>query len=108
VVEHVVVVTKVGNKKIHLAVVFIVPRGNAHRGDLAAVVVERKPGQVTVVFERPIAFTEAFIDVEDIASVAATALADPQAHAGMAYSLTGPEALTVAEAAAIISGLAVL
>jgi uncharacterized protein YbjT (DUF2867 family) len=47
--------------------------------------------------------TEAFIDAEDIAAVAATTLADPQAHAGEAYSLTGPEALTVAEAAAIIS-----
>lgn len=46
---------------------------------------------------------EAFIDAEDIAAVAATTLADPEAHAGEAYSLTGPEALTVAEAAAIIS-----
>jgi uncharacterized protein YbjT (DUF2867 family) len=46
---------------------------------------------------------EAFIDAEDIAAVAATTLADPQTHAGQAYSLTGPEALTVAEAAAIIS-----
>jgi uncharacterized protein YbjT (DUF2867 family) len=45
---------------------------------------------------------EAFIDAEDIAAVAATTLADPQAHAGEAYSLTGPEALTVAEAAASI------
>jgi len=45
---------------------------------------------------------EAFIDAEDIAAVAAATLADPQAHAGEAYSLTGPEALTVAEAAAII------
>jgi uncharacterized protein YbjT (DUF2867 family) len=31
-----------------------------------------------------------------------SALANPHAHAGEAYSLTGPEALTVAEAAAII------
>jgi uncharacterized protein YbjT (DUF2867 family) len=46
---------------------------------------------------------EAFIDAEDIAAVAATTLADPQAHAGASHSLTGPEALTVAEAAAIIS-----
>ena len=45
---------------------------------------------------------EAFIDAEDIAAVAATTLADPRARAGQAYSLTGPEALTVAEAAAII------
>jgi uncharacterized protein YbjT (DUF2867 family) len=47
--------------------------------------------------------TEAFIDAEDIAAVAATTLADPQIHASKAYNLTGPEALTVAEAAAIIS-----
>lgn len=46
---------------------------------------------------------EAFIDAEDIASVAAAILANPQAHAGEAYPLTGPEALNVAEAAAIIS-----
>lgn len=46
---------------------------------------------------------EAFIDVEDIAAVAATTLTDPAAHAGAAYSLTGPQALTVAEATAIIS-----
>jgi uncharacterized protein YbjT (DUF2867 family) len=46
---------------------------------------------------------EAFIDVADIAAVAANALADPTAHSGAAYSLTGPQALTVADAAAIIS-----
>jgi uncharacterized protein YbjT (DUF2867 family) len=46
---------------------------------------------------------EAFIDAEDIAAVAATTLADPEAHAGASYSLTGPEALTVAEAATVIS-----
>jgi uncharacterized protein YbjT (DUF2867 family) len=46
---------------------------------------------------------EAFIDAEDIAAVAATTLADPPAHADASYSLTGLEALTVAEAAAIIS-----
>ncbi|MFE0028202.1 NAD(P)H-binding protein [Amycolatopsis sp. NPDC059021] len=45
---------------------------------------------------------EAFIDVEDIAAVAAATLTAPAAHAGAAYSLTGPQALTVAEAAAII------
>jgi uncharacterized protein YbjT (DUF2867 family) len=45
---------------------------------------------------------EAFIDAEDIAAAAATTLADPQAHAGEEYSLTGPEALSVPEAAAII------
>lgn len=47
--------------------------------------------------------TEAFIDVEDIAAVAATTLADPAAHAGASCSLAGPQALTVSEAAALIS-----
>jgi uncharacterized protein YbjT (DUF2867 family) len=46
---------------------------------------------------------EAFIDAQDIAAVAAATLADPQAHAGAEYALTGPEALTVADAATIIS-----
>lgn len=45
---------------------------------------------------------EAFIDASDIAAVAAASLADPQAHAGAAYSLTGPEALTVAQAADLL------
>jgi uncharacterized protein YbjT (DUF2867 family) len=46
---------------------------------------------------------EAFVDVDDIAAVAAATLADPAAHAGAAYPLTGPEALTIAEAAEIIA-----
>ena len=46
---------------------------------------------------------EAFVDAEDIAAVASATLADPQAHAGAQYALTGPEALTIAEAAKIIS-----
>src|SRR5258705_6503893 len=46
---------------------------------------------------------EAFVDAEDIAAVAAATLADPNAHAGAAYALTGPEALTVGEAAAVVS-----
>ncbi|MDX6256482.1 MAG: hypothetical protein QOJ11_2816, partial [Frankiales bacterium] len=46
---------------------------------------------------------EAFIDAEDIAAVASATLADPEAHAGAQYALTGPEALTIAEAAKIIS-----
>jgi uncharacterized protein YbjT (DUF2867 family) len=48
---------------------------------------------------------EAFVDAEDIAAVASATLADPQAHAGARYALTGPEALTIAEAAKIISGV---
>jgi uncharacterized protein YbjT (DUF2867 family) len=47
--------------------------------------------------------TEAFIDAEDIAAVAVATLADPHAHGGTEYALTGPEALGVADAAAIIS-----
>ena len=45
---------------------------------------------------------EAFVNVDDIAAVAAATLADPNAHAGAAYAPTGPEALTVSEAAEII------
>jgi uncharacterized protein YbjT (DUF2867 family) len=47
--------------------------------------------------------SEAFIDAKDIAAVAAETLASPDAHAGAAYALTGPEALTVSEAAEIIA-----
>jgi uncharacterized protein YbjT (DUF2867 family) len=46
---------------------------------------------------------EAFVDAEDIAAVAAATLVDPQTHAGAQYALTGPEALTLADAAKIIS-----
>lgn len=38
----------------------------------------------------------------DVARVAAAILLDPDAHAGRAYDLTGPEALTLAEVAATI------
>ena len=46
---------------------------------------------------------EAFIDAGDIAAVAAETLASPDTHAGAAYALTGPEAITVSEAAEIIA-----
>jgi uncharacterized protein YbjT (DUF2867 family) len=46
---------------------------------------------------------EAFVAAEDIASVAAATLAEPDAHAGAEYPLTGPEALTVGQAASIIA-----
>jgi NAD(P)H dehydrogenase (quinone) len=39
----------------------------------------------------------------DVARVAATVLADPERHAGRTYDLTGPQALTLAEAARIIT-----
>ena len=47
--------------------------------------------------------SEAFIDAEDIAAVAAETLANPDAHAGAAYALTGSEAITVSEAAKVIA-----
>jgi uncharacterized protein YbjT (DUF2867 family) len=46
---------------------------------------------------------EAFVDAADIAAAASATLADPRAHAGAQYALTGPEALTIAAAAKIIS-----
>ncbi|MHA7154260.1 SDR family oxidoreductase [Arthrobacter sp. TMN-50] len=39
----------------------------------------------------------------DVARVAAVVLQDPSAHAGQTYELTGPEALTLEDAAAIIT-----
>lgn len=47
--------------------------------------------------------TEAFVNAKDIASVAAATLAEPGRHAGRAYAPTGPESLTLDEAAQIIS-----
>jgi uncharacterized protein YbjT (DUF2867 family) len=47
--------------------------------------------------------SEAFIDAEDIAAVAAETLANPDTHAGAAYGLTGSEAFTVSEAAKVIA-----
>jgi uncharacterized protein YbjT (DUF2867 family) len=49
---------------------------------------------------------EAFVDAADIAAVAVETLVDPDAHAGALYAPTGPEALTVAEVADIIAGVA--
>ena len=46
---------------------------------------------------------EAFVDAEDIAAVASATLTDPEAHSGAQYALTGPEALTIEEAAKVIS-----
>ena len=46
---------------------------------------------------------EAFVDAEDIAAVAAATLAHPEAHADAQYAPTGPDAITVASAAGIIS-----
>jgi len=49
---------------------------------------------------------EAFVSVEDIAAVAAVTLTEPETHAGRAYAPAGPQALTMAEAAAMISAAA--
>jgi len=49
---------------------------------------------------------EAFVSVEDIAAVAAVTLTEPETHARRAYAPTGPQALTMAEAAAMISAAA--
>lgn len=40
---------------------------------------------------------QSLIDARDIAAVAAVVLVDPASHAGQAYTLTGPEALTDAQ-----------
>jgi len=40
---------------------------------------------------------------DDVAACAAEVLAEPRAHIGMTYGLTGPEALTLEEAAAVIA-----
>lgn len=45
----------------------------------------------------------AFVDAHDVAAVAAAALLDPGAHAGRAWTPTGPEALTYTEVAAQLS-----
>jgi uncharacterized protein YbjT (DUF2867 family) len=46
---------------------------------------------------------EAFVSAEDIASVAVATLSSPARHAGRAYALTGPDALTFEETARLIS-----
>jgi NAD(P)H dehydrogenase (quinone) len=45
----------------------------------------------------------AAVATDDIADVAAAVLRQPSGHAGAAYDLTGPESLTLAEAAEILS-----
>jgi uncharacterized protein YbjT (DUF2867 family) len=46
---------------------------------------------------------EPLIDLEDVADVAAAVLTEPGRHAGRIYELTGPRALTFAEAVELIS-----
>jgi NAD(P)H dehydrogenase (quinone) len=45
----------------------------------------------------------AFVSRDDVADVAAAVLAEPEAHDGRTYDVTGPEALSLDEAAAILS-----
>lgn len=45
----------------------------------------------------------AFVDTHDIAAVGVAALLDPDAHAGQAYTITGPEAITFVQVAATLS-----
>jgi ketosteroid isomerase-like protein len=49
--------------------------------------------------------TESFVDAGDVAAVAAATLADPDAHAGAQYALTGAEAMTVSGAADVITAV---
>jgi uncharacterized protein YbjT (DUF2867 family) len=44
-----------------------------------------------------------YVDTRDVAAVAAVALTNPSAHAGKAYTITGPEALNNQRVAAILS-----
>jgi NAD(P)H dehydrogenase (quinone) len=46
---------------------------------------------------------QSMVDVRDIADAAAAVLADPAAHAGRAYTLTGSDALTSAQVVAVLS-----
>lgn len=46
---------------------------------------------------------EPFVDLEDVADVAAAVLTEPGRHAGRIHELTGPRALTFAEAVEVIS-----
>lgn len=46
---------------------------------------------------------EPFIDIEDVADVAAAVLTEPGRHSGQVYELSGPRALTFAEAVELIS-----
>lgn len=46
---------------------------------------------------------QSMIDVRDIADAAAVVLADPAAHAGRAYTLTGDDVLTSAQVVAVLS-----
>lgn len=44
-----------------------------------------------------------FVDARDVAAVSAASLLDPAAHAGRAWTVTGPRAMTYGEVAALLS-----
>ena len=46
---------------------------------------------------------EAFVDADDIAAVVVATLRDPSSHTGAEYTLSGPAAITFAEAAELLS-----
>jgi uncharacterized protein YbjT (DUF2867 family) len=48
---------------------------------------------------------EAFVDADDIAAVAAATLANPSSHDGAQYAPTGPDRLTMREAADVIGSM---
>lgn len=67
---------------------------NAYRGDIVA------HGRIRLASGRG---RTSFVDTRDVAAVAACVLAEPDAHAGAAYVLTGPAALTYYEVASLLS-----
>lgn len=68
--------------------------GSAYRDDIAS------DGKLFV----PVAHGRiAFVDIRDVAEVAAVVFADPAAHRGKAYTLTGPEAVSFEEVAELLS-----
>ena len=62
VIQHLVVVAEVRHEEIDQAVVLVVACGNAHRSDLAAILVQRKARDIALIVERAVTF----IDVEKV------------------------------------------
>src|ERR1039457_2821149 len=61
-IEHFVVVAKVGHKEVDEAIVLVVACSNAHRGNLAPILVQREPRDVALIVECAVTL----IDVEKI------------------------------------------
>src|SRR6185437_4750536 len=62
VVENLVVVSEIGDIEADEAVVLIIPGGNAHGGDFAAVFVKGEAGDIALVVEGAVPF----VDVEEV------------------------------------------